>query len=115
MSEFDQDNNPSCGDSKPIRPKWGLDMPGKQLRNWPKVNGEPEKAVFLKSCSSVNMDDDMLVNMLEAYGIPALKNYPESGGFGKVVLGMSGYGTDIYVPESMYEDAKSLVGGSSNE
>ena len=37
------------------------------------------------------MDDVLLVNMLEAYGIPCLKNYPGDGQFGKIMLGMSGY------------------------
>ena len=46
--------------------------------------------------------------MLEAYGIPCLRQYPGDGDFGKVVLGMSGFGTDIYVPESMFEDALNL-------
>ena len=55
------------------------------------------------------MQDELLVNMLEAYGIPAIKNYPGDGEFGKVILGMSGLGTDLFVPESMYEDAVNLI------
>ena len=47
--------------------------------------------------------------MLEAYGIPCLRDYPGDGSFGKVVLGMSGQGTDIYVPESMLEEAQNLL------
>ena len=49
--------------------------------------------------------------MLEAYGIPCLKRYPGNGSFGKVILGMSGQGTEIYVPKSMLEDAAALVSG----
>ena len=55
------------------------------------------------------MQDELLVNMLEAYGIPVIKNYPGDGEFGKVILGMSGLGTDLFVPESMYEDAVNLI------
>ena len=54
------------------------------------------------------MNDDLKVNMLEAYGIPCLRIYPGDGSFGRVVLGMSGFGTDIYVPESLVEDARAL-------
>ena len=77
---------------------------------WPKGdNGEREKAVFLCHLSANDMQDELLVNMLEAYGIPAIKNYPGDGEFGKVILGMSGLGTDLFVPESMYEDAVNLI------
>ena len=54
------------------------------------------------------MSDEMLVNLLGAYGIPALKQYPNDGDFGRLILGISGPGTDIYVPKSMYEDAVNL-------
>ena len=51
----------------------------------------------------------MLVNMLSAYGIPAVKQYPQDGSFGRVILGMSGNGTDIYVPQTLLEDALALI------
>ena len=46
--------------------------------------------------------------MLEAYGIPCLKIYPGDGSFGKLILGMSVQGVDIYVPQSLLEDARAL-------
>ena len=77
---------------------------------WPKDdNGNSEKAVFLCHISANDMGDELLANMLEAYGIPTVKKYPGDGEFGKVILGMSGLGTDIYVPESMYDDALNLI------
>ena len=76
---------------------------------WPKDNlGNSERAVFLCHLSSNDMADELLVNLLDAFGIPAVRQYPGDGDFGKVILGMSGYGTDLYVPESMYEDALNL-------
>ena len=76
---------------------------------WPKdENGENEEAVFLCHLQCNDMSDDLLVNMLEAYGIPCVKKYPGDGGFGKVIMGMSGLGTDLYVPKSMYVDAFEL-------
>ena len=77
---------------------------------WPKDdNGDNEEAVFLCNLSSSDMEDELLVSMLDAYGIPTVKKYPGDGAFGKVVLGMSGLGTDLYVPKSLYKDAVTLI------
>ena len=89
--------------------------PGQAYKDWPKIAGEPEEPVFLKHCTSVDMADEMLINMLTAYGIPAVKLYPSNGGFGKVVLGMSGEGANIFVPASMHDDAVALLEGSTND
>ena len=73
--------------------QWGRAEFGSLLEKWTKgADGEPE----------------LKINMLEAYGIPCLKAYPGDGGFGKLILGMSGQGVDILVPKSMYEDAVAL-------
>ena len=96
-------------------PSWARSTPGQAYKDWPKIAEEPEEPVFLKHCTSVDMADEMLINMLTAYGIPAVKLYPSNGGFGKVVLGISGEGADIFVPASMHEDAVSLLEGSTNE
>lgn len=97
------------------KPFWCQSLPGQTYKDWPKKDGEPEEPAFLKHCTSVDMEDEMLINMLSAYGIPALKLYPSNGSFGKVVLGMSGDGADILVPSSMLEDAVALIGGSVDE
>ena len=90
-------------------------LPGRLYEAWPKTEtGEPVPPKFLTHCLSVGMEDAMLVNMLEAYGIPALIEYPGDGAFGKVVLGMSGTGSRIYVPETLYNDAKELMEGNDN-
>lgn len=89
---------------------WGFDSRRELLERWPKTaEGEPVTPAYLTKCSQVDLEDRMLVSMLEAYGIPCLTRYPHSGEFGKVVLGMSGYGTEIYVPETLLEDAIALM------
>ena len=91
---------------------WSRSLPGGLLERWPKdERGEPEEPVLLTTAINLNLFDEMTINMLEAYGIPCLKRYPGDGSFGKVVLGMSGQGTEIYVPRSMLEDAAALVSG----
>ena len=51
----------------------------------------------------------MLLEMLRAYDIPAMKKCEHHGALGKVVLGFSGTGVSLYVPESMLEDARNLL------
>ena len=95
---------------------WGrADLTGLSDR-WPGLaEGRPEPARFLCHCSCVDMSDRLLVNMLEAYGIPCLSVDPGDGGFGRVVLGMSGQGVDIYVPENLYDDAIALSKEENHE
>ena len=91
---------------------WSRSLPGGLLERWPKdASGEPEEPVLLTTAINLNLFDEMTVNMLEAYGIPCLKRSPGDGSFGKVVLGMSGQGTEIFGPNSMLEDAAALVSG----
>jgi hypothetical protein len=96
--------------------EWGrADLTGLAER-WPKrEDGQREPARFFCHCTCVDMEDRLLVNMLEAYGIPCLTVDPGDGGFGRVVLGMSGQGVDIYVPENLYDDAVALSKEENNE
>ena len=55
----------------------------------------------------------MLVSMLR-YGITCLKRFPENGVLGRVVLGISGTGADIYVPDTMLEEARNILEGESD-
>ena len=109
---MNDDQSPEFSESVPgdLKLTWGRDIPGDLLRRWPRTpEGEPVTPAFLTKCSQLDMADRLLVNMLEAYGIPCLMRYPHSGEFGKVVLGMSGFGTEIYVPETLLEDAAALL------
>lgn len=95
---------------------WGKTLPSGLYDRWPKdSSGQPEKAVFL--CKSVSLDfkDELIINMLEAYGIPCLKIYPGDGSFGKLVLGISGHGVEIYVPSSLLDDARALCSAEAEE
>ena len=95
---------------------WSRSLPGGLYERWPKdASGEQEEPVLLTTAINLNLFDELTVNMLEAYGIPCLKRYPGNGSFGKIILGMSGQGTEIYVPKSMLEDAVALVSGEGRE
>ena len=91
-------------------------LPGELTEIWPKTEqGEAVKPKMLAHCTSLDMADTMLVSMLRAYGIPAMIIHPGDGDFGKVVLGMSGTGSCVYVPETMYDEAKELMEAEPDE
>ena len=85
-------------------------LPGELYDKWPRdAQGEIVAPKFLKHCTSVDMEDTLLVNMPGSYGVPAVVLHPGDGNFGKVVIGMSGTGSSIFVPETMYDLAKELM------
>ena len=91
---------------------WGLHQFGKEYDQWPKdPSGQPEEPAFLVNCSQLDLASDMLRSMLGAYGIPSTARYPGDGAFGKVIIGMSGSGVDIFVPKSLLADARELLKG----
>ena len=90
--------------------EWGRQLTGELLRRWPRdESGALEAPVFLCHCSGLDMDEALLTSRMESYGIPCLRQYPENGDFGKLILGISGTGTDIYVPASLWADATELL------
>ncbi len=95
---------------------WGKALSSRLYERWPKdCRGQPEEPAFLCTCASVDLRDELMINMLEAYGIPCLRIYPGNGSFGKLVLGISGHGVEIHVPTSLLEDAQALCRAETEE
>ena len=95
---------------------WGRSGPELVSDRWPKdAEGRAEEATFLCTCSNTDLSDTLLVGMLESFGIPCLRDYPGNGSFGRVIMGTSGTGVDIFVPKSMLEEAKLLIEGEPND
>lgn len=92
------------GFSKKRGPEWPLDSTGEKI--------EP---AFLTNIFPKNMELEIITGLLESCGIPVVTRYPGDGTFGKVILGMSGTGTDLYVPEVCLDEAKSLLEGFEEE
>lgn len=90
---------------------WVFKKPfGAKDKNWPKdEKGEPVKPAFLEHIGGSQLDSDMAVNLLTAFGIPVMRKYPNDGDLGRIVLGFSGAGSDIYVPETMIDDARNII------
>ena len=77
---------------------------------WPNdESGETIPPVFLKRIHGGPLDMELTLNLLEAYGIPYICEYPNNGLFGKLILGYSPGGMDVFVPESMLEDAQNVL------
>lgn len=102
-------------DKDPV-PQWGGFVPGELLERWPRdESGEPEPPVYLCHCRGVDMEEALTVARMESYGIPCLRQYPDNGVVGRLILGVSGTGTDIFVPASLWADACQLLREPGNE
>lgn len=96
--------------------EWGRDVPGEVLEKWPRdENGELVQAAYLTSCSQLDMGDTILEGLLDSCGIPCVRRFPHYGGFGNLVMGMSAEGVDIFVPETMLDEAKNILEGESED
>ncbi len=88
---------------------WGKrerDLP----ERWPKLaDGTPEPGAFLTHRMERNCEVELLEQMLRAYGIPVLTRHGDYGSLGKVVMGFSGEGVDLFVPASLFSDAQELL------
>ena len=78
--------------------------------SWPNdENGEPVAPAYLKHISGGPLDLEIALGLLDAYGIPHVSQYPNNGEFGKLILGHPPSGMEIFVPETMLEDAKNIM------
>ena len=81
-----------------------------ELPDWPvDENGETVAPAFLMHIHGGPIDMELTLNLLGAYGIPHVCEYPNNGLFGKLILGHSPGGLEIYVPETLLEDARNLL------
>jgi len=77
---------------------------------WPHDrDGKPVPPAFLVHLNSTDLEGQIVVSMLESAGIPVMTQYPNNGEFGQVILGFSGTGVDLFVPEHLFEDAKGIL------
>ena len=85
-------------------------MKNNKNQNWPKTDsGEPVAPAFLQHISGGPLDMELVLNLLGAYDIPTVCEYPNNGLFGKLILGYPAAGMDVYVPESMLEEAQNIL------
>jgi hypothetical protein len=89
---------------------WGFGKKRKITDRWPKKeNGDMIAPAFLMHAGGNPLDTEMTLSLLEAYDIPAVCQYPNDGEFGKLIIGYAAGGVDIFVPETLLEDAKDIL------
>ena len=89
---------------------WGLEKKGDTELTWPlDENGDPIAPAYLTHIGGGPLDMELTLNLLEAYGIPHVSEFPNNGLFGKLIMGHPPSGMEIYVPETMLEDAQNLL------
>jgi len=87
---------------------WSLK--NKEEPDWPRdEEGAPVPPAFLTHIGGGPLDMELTLNLLEAYGIPHLSEYPNNGLFGKLIMGHPPSGMEVYVPETMLEDAQNVL------
>ncbi|MCL2368822.1 MAG: hypothetical protein FWC72_07480 [Oscillospiraceae bacterium] len=77
---------------------------------WPTgEDGQPVPPVYLTHLREAALEGEIVINMLASEGIPVVTQYPNNGQFGRVIIGFSGTGIELYVPQTMLEDANQLL------
>jgi len=77
---------------------------------WPTDdNGEPVKPALLMTVVGNQVDYEMTVSLLQSFAVPTIRDYPNDINNAKILLGYSGAGMNIYVPENMLELARELL------
>ena len=77
---------------------------------WPLDDrGEPVAPVLLTTVTGSQLDYQLLLTQLKAFGVPVLGTFSATGALAKLILGFAGTGMDVYVPENMAELARELL------
>ena len=77
---------------------------------WPNgENGQPVPPVYLTHVGGGPLDMELTLNLLSAYGIPSVCEYPNNGLFGKLIMGHPPSGMYVFVPETLLDDAQNIL------
>jgi hypothetical protein len=77
---------------------------------WPVGDdGKTVAPAYLTHIGGGPMDTGLTLSLLEAYGIPHICEYPNNGLFGKLIMGHPPSGMEVFVPETMLEDAQNIL------
>lgn len=81
--------------------------------DWPLLeNGKPDNAVFLVTARNT-IDFEIKRALLNTAGIPVTGKIPNQTFFSSVLFGSAILGEDIYVPETMLDEAKGFLGAQA--
>ena len=82
---------------------------------WPYFeNGESVPPMRIMTVDS-GLSGEILVKKLETCNIPVVKRYPLGGMMMNVLFGFTGAGVDLFVPETMAEEALAILEDVSDD
>ncbi|MCL2409970.1 MAG: hypothetical protein FWC96_10250 [Oscillospiraceae bacterium] len=88
--------------------KWSFGK--KKGHPWPKdVDGKPVPPAFLVHIHGGPITLELTLNLLDAYGMPYICQYPNNGLFGKLIMGHPPAGMEVFVPETLLVEAQNLL------
>ena len=88
---------------------WNFGNPKKGLP-WPNgADGNPVPPAFLVHLRALDLEAQIVKTMLESAEIPVIVQQPAGGDFGQIILGFSGTGVDLYIPQTLLDAAKALL------
>ena len=77
---------------------------------WPKDdNGDPVEPTLLTTVTGTQMDYELTISLLTSFGIPTLRDFPNTASLAKIILGFAGTGMDVYVPTNMLDFAREVM------
>lgn len=83
---------------------------------WPVGDdGQPVPPALLTTVTGNQIDYQMTLALLRSFGVPTVESYTSGGTLAKIVLGFSGTGMDVLVPETMLEFARELIQPAEGE
>ena len=89
---------------------WSLRRKKSDEPEWPKCeDGESVAPAYLTHIGGGPLDMELTLNLLKAYGIPHVCEFPNNGLFGRLIMGHPPGGMEVFVPETMLEDAQNLL------
>jgi hypothetical protein len=96
---------------EPAKASWRFTFrKSKDSPEWPiDSSGNKVKPAFLANISGTQLDYEMALSLLRAYNIPYTCDFPGAGPLVRILVGFSGAGMDIYVPETMLDDAREIL------
>ena len=95
---------------------WSFGKKRNDEPEWPKDDNDVADApAYLTHIGGGPLDMELTLNLLKAYGIPHVCEFPNNGLFGKLIMGHPPSGMEVFVPESMLEDAQNLINTDMSE
>lgn len=82
-----------------------LNQPGEKDSN---KESDMSEAALLMTANN-ELQANIVESLLKVYGIPLRRRYKGNDTYGKIVMGLTIHGIDLYVPMSALEEAKGII------